>query len=229
MSLQGVDGGATLGMLSYKPQLFLLAPVALAGARAWRALAACGLAAALLALASAAVLGIAPWHLWIDRTILARDPSYESWFAETFLRGFSLYVSARLLGLPDWLAKALQLAAACVAAGAVYWTWRSNARQDERLAVLLVATVAATPHLQAYDMVLLGAAVVLLFGRGEGIGVGTLALFGVTWLLPLLRPYNVPNGRLVIPAALAALLAVAARRALPPSRHDLLQATSTRK
>src|SRR5215469_9805419 len=57
-----VFGGALLGIVTYKPQLWLMVPVALIAARQWKALvAACG-AALLLIAVSVALFGIEPWR-----------------------------------------------------------------------------------------------------------------------------------------------------------------------
>src|SRR5438874_1214094 len=50
--------GALLGVLTYKPQFWLLVPIALTAARQWRAFASAVIAAAVMALLSLAVLGI---------------------------------------------------------------------------------------------------------------------------------------------------------------------------
>jgi alpha-1,2-mannosyltransferase len=205
---QPVLAGIALGALSYKPQLWLLVPVALIAARAWFPLAIAVATATLLVLASAALFGVESWQLWIDQTLRARDPAFAAWFAETFLRGYSVYVAAALLGAPPIIASDLQIAAAVAAAAAVYVAYRRSPSEDLRIAVLLAATMLAAPHLQAYDMVLLAAAVILLFARAIP-PFAAIALFGVVWALPLLRPFLVPDGRFIVPAALAALLAYA--------------------
>ena len=206
-------GGAALGMLSVKPHFFLMVPVALIALRAWRALAACGIAALMLALASAAVFGIEPWRLWLARTVLAGDPALSAWFAETFLHGYGIYVCAVLLGAPASLARWIQLAAALAAAGCVWTVFRRRAAAELRIAVVLVASVVAAPHVMAYDLALVGAAVILLFVSAEAIGVFATVLFGLVWALPMLRPVMVAGGRVLIPAALAGLLAYALGRA----------------
>ncbi len=102
-----------------RPQLFLLVPVALVvSARAWRALAAtCGVCAvAVLMLASVALFGVQSWPLWIGQAFGTHDPALGPWYAETFLRGYSLYVCAAVAGLPDLAAQAVQAVGSLVAA-----------------------------------------------------------------------------------------------------------------
>jgi alpha-1,2-mannosyltransferase len=218
---QQAAGGAMLGLLAYKPQLFLLVPVALAAARAWRGLAASLLTAALLVVASAALFGPAAWLLWLAQTIRAEDPAYVVWFADTFLRGYSLYVCAALFGLSDAAAMSVQALGAVAAAASVWWAFRHPRAADAQLAILLVATIIATPHLQAYEMVLLAAALILLWGSAEdGIGFGAFAIAAAVWLLPFLRPYIWPSGRVVVPAVLAALLCAAIAQATRQRWHS---------
>jgi hypothetical protein len=140
--------------------------------------------------------------------VRARDPAYNAWFTDTFLRGYSVYVAAALFGASDGAAFAAQFAAIALAAAAVAWTARQPLAENFQIVVLLVATVVATPHLQFYDMTLLAAAAILLFDAA-GIGIGELLLFAAIWVLPLLRPSLLPSGRVVVPIALLAFLAYA--------------------
>jgi hypothetical protein len=229
-------GGAVLGLLIYKPQLYVLVPVALAAARAWRGLAASLLSAAALVAASAAAFGVPAWLLWFERIVRAGDPAVAAWLGDTFLHGYSLYVAAKLLGLPDAAAGAVQAAGALAAAAAVLQVFRGERAGDARLAVLLAAAIVATPHLQAYEMVLLAAAVILLWPQDRrGIGLGAFALFGGVWLLPFLRPFSGLGGRLAVPAVLAALLAAAVVQATrqrwqsTPSPAPALMSSGRRK
>ena len=190
--------GAILGCMSYKPQLFLLVPVALVAARAWRALAACIAAAAALVLLSALVFGPETWLLWLKAAVEARDPSDLEWFRETYLGGFGFYVVAACFGASDLAAKAFQGAAICMAAAATWWAYARPGRAEAKLVVLLVGAMVAAPHLEAYDMVMLSAAAVLLFSRAGGkIGpVEFLVLAGI-WVVPMLRPSMTVAGILV--------------------------------
>lgn len=199
--------GALLGALAYKPQLFLMVPVALIARRAWRALAFTCASAALLVLLSASVFGLQSWWLWLDLIFRGSDPAKAQWYNETFLSGYSFYVCATDAGLVPLAAKLVQVAAALVAAGAVWWTQRRGSNEEAKLGVLLVATVMATPHLQMYDLMLPGAAAILFFVRArKGIDGLDLTLFASTWMLPLLRPNLVTAGIYAVPVVFAALL-----------------------
>ena len=216
--------GAVLGCMSYKPQLFLLVPVALVAARAWKALAACVAAGAVLALASALLFGPQTWLLWLKASVEARDPSYGEWFRETFLGGYGFYVVAARFGAPDMVAKALQGAAICIGAGAAWWAYARPGRAEAKLAVLLSAVMIAAPHLEAYDMVLLASAAVLMFTLAEGrIGFAEFALLVSVWVLPALRPSMTVAGCLV-PVVLFGCLGMAMRTLAPPPQPAALYA-----
>lgn len=58
--------GIFLGLLTYKPQLWLMVPVALVAAREWRIAARAAYTAVVAAIASAAIIGIEPWEGWIE-------------------------------------------------------------------------------------------------------------------------------------------------------------------
>jgi alpha-1,2-mannosyltransferase len=208
-------GGAVLGCMSYKPQLFLLVPVALVAARAWKALFACCLAALALALLSALIWGPETWVLWLKESALARDRSYGQWFRETFMGGYGVYVVAARFGAPDILAKALQALAMAIGAGAVWWAYGRDGRTEAKLAVLLSAAMLASPHLEAYDMVLLAAAAILTFTLVEGrIGGLEFVLYAAIWVLPALRPSLTVAG-CIVPVVLLGSLVMALRTLAP--------------
>jgi len=205
--------GTLLGAVTYKPQLFVMVPVALIARREWRALAFACISATLLCLISTLVFGPQSWWLWFEQVVHGGDPAQAQWYGQTFLTGYSFYVCAILGGLGPLGAKLVQGVAALAAAGAVWWSHRRTCTDDVRLGILLVATVMATPHLQAYDMLLLGAAAILFFVRSrDGIDGFELALFAGTWMLPLLRPSVTHAGIYVIPVVLTGLLVEGVRR-----------------
>ena len=185
-----VLAGVLFGALTYKPQFFLMAPVALLASRNWRALAAMGAAALVALLASAAVFGVAPWLEW-GREILAPGASFrDQWRQWSVLFDDDVFAVAALLGASDAVAKAAQGIAMLVAAGAVFWAWSGALRRELRVAVLLAASCLAAPHLQGYDMVLLAAAAVLFLydALDNGLRTGDAALALALWLLPIFNP-----------------------------------------
>ena len=151
--------GALLGLLTYKPQLGVLVPVALMAAGAWRAAAAAGLMAAALAAVTCAVFGPQVWTDW-----LASLPGYAGRFEGSVgLLQLQPTVTAglELAGVPHGLANLVQAASAC-AMVALVWIACRRGLHGPAIAVVVGGTFLATPHAFFYDMPMLTAAVLLL-------------------------------------------------------------------
>lgn len=181
--------GVILGLLSFKPQFFLLVPVALLAFNQWRSLLAAAASVLALAAISAAIFGLDIWSWWVPQAVdnlLSPDPK---WVNFGRIWGHSVWTCAVLLGAPDRLASLLQLAAIAAGALAVVVAFRSALSTDKRLAVLLAATVLAAPHSGPYDATLLAVATALWLA-GEIKAPRPLHwLLGLgIWMVPLLSP-----------------------------------------
>lgn len=178
--------GILLGLLSYKPQLGLLFPIALAFGGYWRAFAwACAGTAFWTAL-SGAVFGFDTFLPFIhglsvvDREVMVTNPDYLPCLQ-------SLYGLARSLGVQEWIAWSMQacLSAACVVA--VAGLWRSRAAFELKAAGLATAIPLVTPYIWAYDLTTLSVALAFLyrferFSWKEWAAVAVAILsFGVFW------------------------------------------------
>ena len=177
LARQPILAGGMLGLLTYKPQFWLMVPVALVAARQWRALGASLAAALALALASLAVFGTGPWQSWIE---LMTGPSeaYRAWVTAGRLNGVSVFACASLLGAPALLANLAQATAVAVAGASVYWVFRRRAGGALPLSCVLAATILAAPHASTSDCLLLGLAAALL-SRGGIVAAGVpAAIYG---------------------------------------------------
>ncbi len=211
--------GALLGVLSYKPQFWPLAALALAAARQWRALASMILTASVMALASLAVFGAAPWRLWIEWIVSPSPGAYQSFLECCRLHDESVYTNLILLGASRIMADLGQLAAMLLAGGVVWWCHRRPLPRDLQLTVLLAATALAAPHVANYDAVLLVVAATLLFAHGLDHGFRPGGVFGgalvpvLVWMIQLLNPPDAfPIGR-ATPALTVLLIACAVTEA----------------
>jgi alpha-1,2-mannosyltransferase len=221
--------GALLGLLSYKPQLWLLAPVALVAARQWRALTSAIATASVMVLASVAVLGLEPWRVWIAWFIDTPPEIYQTWLKWGRLHGESVYTNLVLIGASHGLATAGQNVATLLAAACVWWCYRRAMPDDLRLAVLLAATVVAAPHVTNYDTVLLVVAATILFAYGLDHGFGRFGLIVpvLVWMIQLFNPPHEYRIGLITPLLTCLLIAcaIAAARggvpATPVLRSDL--------
>ncbi len=182
--------GAVLGLLSYKPQFAMMVPVALLAARNWRALAGAALSASSAVALSAATFGFAPWWDWLGHTVpggLMGGAADPAWSQTGRLWGLSVWAWATVLGAPGWLANAAQVAVVILAAACTWIAFRGQLGPDRRMAVLLTATLIAAPHCSSYDLVLLAAAVLLLYRAtlDEIVIIPSLSLLVLPWCAPL--------------------------------------------
>ena len=206
-------GGATLGLLSYKPQFALLVPVALLALRNWWALTAAGVSVALAVAVSAAVFGLDFWRYWLGAMIVPDPSAYATWLDQGRLWGISIYTCALLLGAPAWLAQATQAFAILASATTVYQVFRGVLHRDLQLAVLLAATLLAAPHVSSYDTILLAAAATLALGRMlDGAPQSCpLVLRLWLWLMPLLGPPRVTIAGFATPLVIAGFIVCISR------------------
>lgn len=192
--------GTILGLLSYKPQFALMVPVALLAARNWQALSGAALSALLAVAFSVAAFGFEPWLAWFSQTLpvtLTGVTSDPSWASAGRLWGLSIWAWVTLMGAPAWSANAAQWAAVALAATCVWTVFRGDASSDRRMAVLLTATLVAAPHSSSYDLVLLAAAVLLLYREvldGKRVMLNPSLLL-LPWVAPLaMGPRSSPFG-----------------------------------
>ena len=202
-----VLGGILLGLLTFKPQLWIMVPVALVALGRWRTLAATFGSALGLAAASVCAFGFEPWREWLV-LMSGGNVLYSEWLVAGRLNGDSIYSCAMLLGASSTLAGLAQTGATLLAAIFVYRAYRRPTNDEMRLAVLLAATILAAPHTIAYDSVLLAFAATLLFSRGldgrERPGETAIAL--LLWLSPLINPPSVFRLGLVTPLLIVAFI-----------------------
>jgi alpha-1,2-mannosyltransferase len=208
LSRRPILGGALLGILTYKPQLWLMVPVALVASRQWKALAAAALSALVLCLMSVAVLGFEPWRAWFA---LMTQPSavYDAWRVIARLNGQSLYTDAAVMGASVPVANLFQAMGVAGAASCVWWCHRRPMGAELRLAVTLAATMLAAPHVIDYDAVLLGVAATLFFLAAwrRGLRDGDVAMTVLVWASPLINPPSVFRIGLVTPVIVVGFIA----------------------
>ena len=224
-----VMAGLALGVLTFKPQFGLLIPVALVAHRQWRAIAAAGASALILAATSAAVFGTEPW-IWFfneSRNVLGQPNS--DWVVSGRLWGNSVYACAVLFGAPTNVASALQGATVLTLAVLVFLVCRSQRRHRLKCAFLLAATFLAAPHSGGYDLLLLATAGLLWLAELRRVGTSERVMILLLWIAPLVGPPAlVPVGRLAPVVALAFLYMVWRTPVVEPmSAHEVLLSGAT--
>ncbi|MBV1697684.1 MAG: DUF2029 domain-containing protein [Hyphomicrobiales bacterium] len=202
--------GICLGLLTYKPQFGLLFPLVLIADRRWRTVLVAAAVAGALAASSLVAFGGASWEAfahWMPitgRVVLSEGGADWS-------RLQSLFGLVRAHGGSETAAWMVQIAGSIVVAAGIVWLWRSRAAYDLKAAALAAATLAVTPYLYMYDLVVLAVAVAFLlrFSLAQGFQTGEITALAGAGGLILIFPYVKTQVGLV--AVLIVLMIVAWR------------------
>jgi len=221
--------GVLFGLISYKPQLGLLLPLALCMDGRWRTLIAGALTVVVLIAISSAAFGPGIWLTFLHSADFPRRVFLEQGGAG-FQKMVSLFAAIRLWGGSVPLAYAAQGALDLGVAIAVALLWRSQ--RDRRLkgAALVAGCLLVTPYCLDYDLILLAPALALLveYGLEQGFEPYALSFFALAAAAPIVaRSFtqltHIPLGLI----AAAGIFAIALRLALTPSARQNAQPPPT--
>lgn len=180
--------GLFIALLTLKPQLGLLIPVALLASREWRALGWAAVFAALICAAATLPFGLAYWQSF--GVALADAMARLDGGSMPVSRLVTVYGFVRALGLEHATAIWSQWAASLALATAVGWAWsRPAIGPDLRAALLCAAIPLATPYAFYYEMPLTLAAAVFLVRDGFGKSPSECLWMGILWLGPITPLY----------------------------------------
>jgi hypothetical protein len=145
--------GLLLGILSFKPHLAGLLPIALIAGRCWRALGGFAAAASGLALISLIVFGPTIWiSFWKN------IPYAATHWQTTFIWAQmpTIYGLARLLNAKLFVSIFLQGITTSLAVIILVWVWSRRASLPLRGSMLVLCILLSSPYLFIYDLALLG-------------------------------------------------------------------------
>jgi hypothetical protein len=205
--------GVFVGLLTIKPQLGMLLPIALICGREWRALGAAIVTAIVFLGLGMAVLGIDSL-----RAFLHGLPLFSVWAAQAtdlLVVTPTVFSFLRLLGLPYFPALAVHGLVAAAVAVSVAWTWRKCREFSLRAAVLVVGTLLISPYIVDYDLAWLALPLAWFCGYAmrRGWRAGEREILVLLWLLPiLLVPIHSILGLQLAPFAMLAFLLLLLRR-----------------
>lgn len=188
---QAVWAGLWIALLTMKPQLGLLIPVALIAGREWRVLAWTTGWSAVLLLVSTAAFGPAYWeHFLSGLGDAARQVEQGVMPVHKMV---SAYAFARALDAGHQTALGWQFAATAAIAAAVAWVWsRPAVGHDMKCAALCAAIPLATPYAFYYEATLTLAAAMFLVRDGFGRGWPARLWLALIWIGPVL-PNNLQS------------------------------------
>jgi hypothetical protein len=215
LPLRPILSGILFGLLAYKPQFGLLIPVALLVAGQWRATFAAGLTVIALMAAATLAFGTDIWWAFAASTETSRKLLLEQGDVG-FEKLQSAFAAIRLWGGGVSLAYLVQSAASLAAIAGVAWIWRSGRDRELKAALLVIATLLASPHTLDYDLTMLGPAIAFVVAASVANGFRDydISLLAAAWIAPLLArgiagATGVPLGLF----AIVALFALVMRRA----------------
>lgn len=207
-----VLAGLFIGVLVYKPQLAILAPLVLLLARRWRAFAAASATALVLIVGATMVFGIDSWAAFISS--LSQAAAWNAGGVPGFDKFASPYSAIRLLGGSTNLAWLVQFATAAAAITALVVTSWKRPGGSAEIAILVVATGLCVPFLGNWDMVIFAVPGAWLIS--EAVAHGWLPYERVALALLYASPLIIipasVNGVPLAPLAEAALAMLVVRR-----------------
>ena len=181
-----VASGICFGLLSMKPHLAVLFPLALLCSRSWRALAACALTlAATLALALLA-FGAATYSSFLHATSVAAG--YVESAGAFIVRIPTLFALARMMHASISVSYAVQGISLATAVVAVCITWGRECPYSLRAATLACASLLVSPYLHDYDLAWYGIVIAWYcrYSFARGWRRGEREWLCLLWLAPIL-------------------------------------------
>jgi arabinofuranan 3-O-arabinosyltransferase len=160
-----VLAGLLIGLLTLKPQLGLLIPVALLAAGCWRTILVAGAVTLALAILPTLVFGTGYWGLLVAQLQAHSAKMMETIpFLTLMVSPFTLAVQG---GLAPDLGLKLQWAVTAAMAGLVFGLWRKpTLSYDAKAAGLILAILLSAPYLWYYEAAMMAAVGLFLLRAG---------------------------------------------------------------
>lgn len=198
-----VLAGILLGLLCYKPQFGILAPLALAVGGYWRTFASAAVTALCVVAIACTVFGIETWQAFYSSLDLTRRYVLEQG-ATGWEKIQSAFSAVRMLGFGIAAAYAVQGLVFVLAATAVIYVWRRPVGLGIKGAALATASLLATPYVLDYDLMLLALSIAWMIADASKTGflpwekIGLAAAFLLPLVSRLIGSSGIPLGPLVM-------------------------------
>lgn len=214
-----IIAGVAAGLLTMKPHLGLLLPIAFLAAGCWRAIGVAMLTAFALAALSLAAYGTEPWFAFFSA--ISRVAGRVEVGLMPLAKMATPYSAALYAGLAEWPARVVHLIVALSAAVAVWRVWRSVDDSALRAAALIAGVFLVAPYGFYYELIILGFPVAIVVTRA--LQTGWLAyerwMLAAVWVLSISTPMfadtrqGISTGFLIVVLVFALVM----RRALKKS------------
>ncbi len=210
-----IVAGVFIGLISVKPQLGILWPLALLCGGHWRALTAAAFTTVALALAAVIAFGAELWVGFANQLMTIQHQLDSGWVS--WIKIPTFYGGARLLGFGQGLAYTIHFALAAIVIAFVGLLWIRRPPIPLRIAALAVATLLVSPRLLVYDFALLALPLTLMLREGllTGWRPWERRLLVLCWLTPVLGLVIAVMAKIQItPFLLTAFFLIIVRRSL---------------
>jgi Glycosyltransferase family 87 len=195
--------GPFLGLLTYKPQIGVLFPLALLASRNWRAVASATVMSLILAMSAEIAFGYQGWPSFVD-SLFSRN---SIWSPD----GKVVLNIQSIVGLLHWagagadISWTVHVAVAAAVGLAVYAIWAKPIPYSLKAAALGAASVTVTPYMLVYDLCVLSVAVAFLVKDGltRGFLSGERTMIVICWIGLFLA--RTPIGPVICGAVLFAI------------------------
>ncbi|MFH6781750.1 MULTISPECIES: glycosyltransferase family 87 protein [Methylobacterium] len=205
-----VLAGILFGLLTCKPHLGLVLPLALLALGAWRTIAAAAATALALVGASLLAFGAEPWRHYLGETSAYQYALLQHFTGFYTTMMASVFAGARTFGLPTGVAWLLQAVVAVPVLAAAIWAVRRTRDPVQRAGLLAAAVPLLTPYAFNYDLTALAAVLVWRLSAVEpGTQPDRVTVFA--WLGPTLTMPLQMMGFAGMPLVLGALFGVLVR------------------
>jgi len=203
-------------VLTFKPQLGVLIPIAYLAGGHWKAIAYAAGTTILLVAASYFAFGGEAWQAFFDSLRSVSEGVQKSEYPIHKMP--TMFAACRLSGVPVESAMIAQYLAMGVAALVVAWSWYKSRSVELAAAVLCGAVFLCSPYAYYYDMTLLvlPAIVLVRYALKSGWLAGEEIVLTLVWFAPLAIPGPYKNyGSQLGLAVILLLLVFSLRRCYP--------------
>ncbi len=218
-----ITAGILLGLMTYKPQIALLIPVALVAGRQWKALTAMLITSGGLIGLSALLFGIDVWVVFFQKImVMLGGFSGGQISSGNFLPLWKMptvFSVTMALGANFLIAAVIQVIIGISVVVIVGWVWHSKASPAVSSAILVLGTFLVTPYSFIYDTVLIAIPLACLGWEAytKGWLPGEKYCLFFAWLAPVCMLF-VNLRLLILPIVLLFIIAIRRVRSI-----DVLQ------
>ncbi len=178
-----------LALLTYKPHLAVLVPLALAAGRRWQALLAMLVGTVILVLTTTLALGPQVWSAFVNH-IPKAVKILETGGLNLLHMMPTVFAAVQLSGAGVTSARILHGATMLAVAVLIAWVWRRESPPPLRNAMLVLGILMFSPHGYVYDLAMLALPMAWLGWEGytKGWLPGEKTLLFLAWTSPVAMP-----------------------------------------